>query len=86
MPPTGLKSLSQLHLPTSPKAVQVPNVLYVAKIAVTPETVAVVSGCFRVEILSSCHGHGGCHWHFLTPLTCVIPRADSCTIICTVHQ
>ena len=47
-----------------------------------------VSGrwAFLVEILSSCHGCGGCHWHFLAPLTCVIPRADSCTIICTVRQ
>ena len=23
---------------------------------------------FLVEILSSCCGHGGCHWHFLAPL------------------
>ena len=40
-----------------------------------------------VEILSSCCGRGGCHWHFLAPfLTCVIPRADSRTIICAVRQ
>ena len=42
---------------------------------------------FLVEILSSCCGRGGCHWHFLAPfLTCIIPRADSHTIICTVRQ
>ena len=32
-------------------------------------------------------GCGGCRWHFLAPfLTCVIPHADSCTIICAVRQ
>ena len=41
---------------------------------------------FLVEILSFCCGRGGCRWHFLAPLTCVIPHADSCTIICTVRQ
>ena len=51
-----------------------------------PETVIVVGGCFQVWILSSCHGHSGCRWYFLVPLTCIIPCADSCTIICTVHQ
>ena len=39
---------------------------------------------FLVQILSSCHGRGGCRWHFLIPLIffCVIPRADSYTIFC----
>ena len=41
---------------------------------------------FLVEILSFCCGRGGCHWHFLAPLTCVIPHADSCTIICAICQ
>ena len=41
---------------------------------------------FLVEILLSCCGRSGCHWHFLAPLACVIPHADSCTIICAVRQ
>ena len=41
---------------------------------------------FLVEILLFYCGRGGCRWHFLAPLTCVIPHADSCTIICTVRQ
>ena len=46
-----------------------------------------VDGHSWSKILLSCSGRGGCRWHFLAPfLSCIIPRADSHTIICAVRQ
>ena len=38
---------------------------------------------FLVKILSSCCGHGGCHWHFLAPLTlCHSPCGFLYNLLC----
>ena len=52
----------------------------------TPRDKVLVDGRSWVEILSSCCGHGGVAGTFSLPLTCVIPHADSCTILCAVRQ
>ena len=60
--------------------------MYLAEMCCDSKDEVLVDGHFWLRSCRLAVGVVGVVGTFSLPLTCVIPRADSCTIICTVRQ